>query len=497
MSIKQNIRTFRRKILMAVLPLILITCLSAISLFPFTAQAAKSDIGMTSGFSSSETLTLTLGKAEILPLRANIADVLVANPSVADVVAIQSDKLYVVGAQLGDTNIIALDADGEVISRIDVHVRIDTLSIQSMINQLYPDEDVKVGSTNGQIFLTGEVSTPSVAQKISRLAAATVGEIVDMDGAPDEVIENLLKVRGETQVTLRVRIMEVSRDVIRELGLSTSANDPNEGAAPLITDTAPSSLAGLTGTLLSAPLGLTQNSTGFGRVLYDTGVDGIGFLELAINALEQENLVNILAEPNLTAVSGEEAGFLAGGEFPIPVGRDRDGQITIDYKDFGVSLNFIPIVLSQDRISLQLNTEVSSLDFGAGLALADITVPGLDVRRASTTVEMASGGSLMIAGLLRSENAKGLTGLPGIKDTPIIGDIIKSRSFQRSETEMVVMVTPYLVKPTARQANVKKRIVTERHTALSDAFADNMRQKYGDNVQNIPDGNRGYGYIID
>ena len=119
------------------------------------------------------------------------------------------------------------------------------------------------------------------------------------------------------------------------------------------------------------------------------------------------------------------------------------------------------------------------------------------MRRASTTVEMASGGSLMIAGLLRSENAKGLTGLPGIKDTPIIGDIIKSRSFQRSETEMVVMVTPYLVKPTARQANVKKRIVTERHTALSDAFADNMRQKYGDNVQNIPDGNRGYGYIID
>tara|TARA_B100001179_G_scaffold231528_1_gene221651 strand:+ start:2518 stop:3966 length:1449 start_codon:yes stop_codon:yes gene_type:complete len=469
----------------------------ALFLSPLKAQAAKSDIGMASGFSSSETLTLTLGKAEILPLRANIADVLVADPSVADVVAIQSDKLYVVGAELGDTNIIALDADGNVISKIDVHVRIDTLSIQSMINQLYPDEDVKVGSTNGQIFLTGEVSTPSVAQKISRLAAATVGEIVDVDGSTDEVIENLLKVRGETQVTLRVRIMEVSRDVIRELGLSTSVNDPNEGAAPLITDTPPSSLAGLTGSLLSAPLGLTQNSTGFGRVLYDTGVDGIGFLELAINALEQENLVNILAEPNLTAVSGEEAGFLAGGEFPIPVGRDRDGQITIDYKDFGVSLNFIPIVLSQDRISLQLNTEVSSLDFGAGLALADITVPGLDVRRASTTVEMASGGSLMIAGLLRSENAKGLTGLPGIKDTPIIGDIIKSRSFQRSETEMVVMVTPYLVKPTARQANVKKRIVTERHTALSDAFADNMRQKYGDNIQNIPDGNRGYGYIID
>lgn len=469
-------------------------CLTLI-LFSFSpeAQANKAEI-----ISESSTLNLTLGKADIHKLQGNVADILVADPTVADVVAIQSDKLYVVGSRLGDTNIIALDEDGNVISKIDVHVKIDTNAIENMVHSLFPDEkDVKVHATNGQIYLTGEVSTPDKSQKISRMVAAHVNEVADNGNAAavDEVIENLLQVSGEMQVSLRVRIMEVSRDIIRELGLETYANDINEGASPLISATPPASLAELSGQLFSSSQGLTQDPTGIGRVLFDTGINGIGFLELAVRALEQENLLNILAEPNLTAISGEQAGFLAGGEFPVPTGRDRDGNITIEFREFGVSLNFVPVVLSNDRISLQLNTEVSSLDFGQGITLADVSVPGLDIRRASTTVELPSGGSMMIAGLLRSETSKGLAGLPGIKDTPVLGDLISSRSFQRQETEMVVMVTPYLVKPVAEKPQIEE-VRVEQKSPLSTAFATNLKRIYGSDIHHLPNENTRFGYII-
>lgn len=464
--------------------------------FAPVAQANKVDLQ--SSKASLSTINLTLGKADIFPLKGNVADVLVADPSVADVVAIQSDKLYVVGSRLGDTNIIVLDEDGGVLSKIDVHVKIDTDSIESMVHALFPDEkDVKVYATNGQVYLTGKVSTPNNAQKISRMVAAHVVEVSGDGGVGDvdEVIENLLKVDGEMQVTLRVRIMEVSRDIIRELGLETYANDVNEGALPLISSTAPASLANLSGQVSSITQ-LTQDPAGVGRVLFDTGISGIGFLELAVRALEQENLLNVLAEPNLTAISGEQAGFLAGGEFPVPIGRDRDGNITIEFREFGVSLNFLPVVLSSDRISLQLDTEVSSLDFGQGITLAELSIPGLNVRRASTTVELPSGGSMMIAGLLRSEASKGLSGLPGVKDTPILGDLISSRSFQRQETEMVVMVTPFIVKPFADTPQVEKKIDVVSKSPLSGAFASNLKRTYGSNIHHLPSEDSRYGYIL-
>ncbi len=460
------------------------------------ANANKSEIQSSAVVAS--TLNLTLGKADVYSLNGNVADILVADPTVADVVAIQSDKLYVVGSRLGDTNIIALDEDGNVISKIDVHVKIDTDAIQNMVHSLFPDEnDIKIYATNGQIYLTGEVSTPDKAQKIGRMVAAHVNEVANAGNAQsvDEVIENLLKVSGEMQVSLRVRIMEVSRDIIRELGVETYANDTNDGATPLISQTAAASLAELSGQVISSSQSLTQDPTGIGRILFDTGINGIGFLELAVRALEQENLLNILAEPNLTAISGEQAGFLAGGEFPVPTGRDRDGNITIEFREFGVSLNFVPVVLSNDRVSLQLDTEVSSLDFGQGITLANVTVPGLDIRRASTTVELPSGGSMMIAGLLRSETSKGLSGIPGIKDTPILGDLISSRSFQRQETEMVVMVTPYLVKPFAAKPQVEE-VRVEQKSPLSTAFASNLKRVYGNNIHHLPSEDTRYGYII-
>jgi pilus assembly protein CpaC len=388
-------------------------------------------------------LLLTLGKAEIITLPDTISDIFVANPKIADVIALQNNKLYVVGSKLGDTNIIVTDRSGNVLRRLNISVNVDTVVIENMIHSMFPSEKtVKVNMIGDQVALTGMVSTPSAAQKVARLVAAHMGEIQEKDfKRADDLIVNLMEVRGEQQVMLRVRMLEMSRGVLKELGLGSNIN---RGDGRSIND---GGLTGFLGTI--AGTGLTTDPLGVASAILDTGISGIGNIEFLINALQSDNLVNILAEPNLTSVSGEQAGFLAGGEFPVPVGRDRDGNIIVEYKEFGVSLNFKPTVLSEDRISLQMNTEVSSLNRQRGLTLAEIQIPGLDVRRASTTVEINSGGTLMMAGLLKSESVKGMSGIPGIKDTPVIGDLLSSDSFNRQETELVVLVTPYLVQPFA------------------------------------------------
>ncbi len=430
---------------------ILCACLCVCTALAFAATPVRAAIDDAMGPNvpsrDDAILMVTLGKAEIVTVPGEISDILVADPKIADVVALQSDKLYIVGASIGETNIIATDRNGSVIRRMNVSVKVDTVAIEDMVHTLFPNEkNVKIHMIGDQLALTGLVSTPSAAQKITRLVAAHMGEIQDKDVKDvDELIENLLEVRGEQQVMLRVRMLEMSRNVLKELGLEPNANRylPNANT----TATNGNGLTGFLGT--TARTGLTQDPFGIGSLILDTGLAGIGELEILLNALQRDNLANMLAEPNLTSVSGEQAGFLAGGEFPVPVGRDRDGNIVVDYKEFGVSLNFKPTVLSEDRISLQLNTEVSSLDPASGITLAEINIPGLDVRRASTTVEINSGGTLMMAGLLRSETVKGLAGIPGIRDTPVVGDLLSSDSFNREETELVVLVTPYLVQPFA------------------------------------------------
>jgi pilus assembly protein CpaC len=484
-----------------------------------------------------QTVKLTLGKADIVPIGGAVSDIMVADPRIADVSALQSDKLYIVGAKIGSTNVMALDSAGEVIKRINVVVSVDTAGIKNMVRELFPNErDVNVHMIGDHLALTGVVSTPTAAQKISRVVAAHMGRVQGGGGKPDDIIENLLEVRGEQQVMLRVRIVELSRDVLKELGIETNANNPST-ATQIFGRNSPSSLNRYTGSIGTAnQTGLTEDPFGVASLLYNSGIPGLGQIEVLLNALERDNLANVLAEPNLTAISGEQAGFLAGGEFPVPTGRDQDGNIIIEYKEFGVSLNFKPIVLSEDRISLQLNTEVSSLDPGQGITLQNLQIPGLDVRRASTTVEINSGGSLMMAGLLRSENIKGLSGLPGIKDTPVIGDLVSSKSFQRQETELVVVVTPYLVQPFAdpNQANVienaavndtvlppmppipgekglmKEKVesapisqaepprpLRDRNSPLSKVFSNNMKRVYGDRVSAVPGTDKSYGYLID
>ncbi len=446
-------------------------------------------------------LSLTLGKADIINLPDGVSDVLVANPAIVDVQAVQSNRLYAVGLSIGDTNIIVIDAQGNVLKRIDIHVTYDLKAIQSMVDNLFPDEQARVRSIHDQIVLTGKVSSPDVASKITNLVGHYVGDLQDSNEEEiDKIISNLLEVSGEQQVMLQVKIVEAERSIIKELGIDFKANDPNELAVSTLWGASPYSNMGGRGNGMgfggSAGLTLSQDAVGAASGFFDTNISGIGTLGLFLAALEEQNLINVLAEPNLTAVSGQQAGFLAGGEFPIPSGRDQYGNITIEYREFGVSLNFKPIVMSDKRISLQLNTEVSTLDAANGVTLANLVVPGLDIRRAETTIEIPSGGSLMIAGLLQSQTTEGLKGLPGIRNTPVIGDLISSDSFQRNETELVVIVTGYLVESYADRQDAKK-LPKKNQGRLATIFSDNISRAYKleDDEAFVKAGV--YGYIVD
>lgn len=449
------------------------------------SHAEKGDLSAIGKSADAQLITVTLGKGEIIKINGVVADVMVANPAIADVVAIQADKLYVVGSQLGDTNLMVLDAEGNLLQRMDIHVKLDETAVQNYLNEMYPNEKVRVKALNDQVILSGTVSNPAIANRITQIVAAYVGEIQELKATPDEIIVNLLDVTGEQQVMLKVRILEVSKNLIKELGISTELNSTGNALG--------NNLDGAIGA--NEGLGLTQPSIASGALVFNDG--NFGPLSILVSALEQGNMVRTLAEPNLTAISGQEAGFLAGGEFPVPGGRDDEGNVIIQFRSFGVSLNFRPVVLSENRISLQMNTEVSSLARDESVTIAGLDVPGLNIRRASTTVEVPSGGGLMIGGLLQSNTVKGMSGLPGINKAPVLGDLLSSRSFNREETELVVLVTAYLVKPYSEKENKQQPVPEEKNSALSNAFANNIRRIYGRNVSDmVHDGSSRFGYLL-
>lgn len=465
--------------------------------------ANKVDLRKFAGFvHENRVIDVTIGKGIVFPLPSGVSDVMIANTSIAEVTPLQSGQLYIAGMNPGDTNIIIVNANGNVIAQHEIHVRYDTQAIQNLVNRLFPNEKVKVDAIHDQIILTGHASTPEKASKIANLVGHYVSDLQDEDNKSiDELVSNLMSVGGTQQVMLRVKIAEVSRSIIKELGVETSINNPDTLSTNVFGRDPASDLASGTNSISSSILGgqtgLTEDPFAALSITGDSGISGIGFFNVFLNMLEQDNLANILAEPNLTALSGEEAGFLAGGEYPVPVGRDRNGNVIIEFRPFGVSLNFRPRVLSDDRISLQLNTEVSALDFESSVTLAEINVPGLDIRRAETTVELPSGGTLMIGGLLQSENIKGLSGLPGVMNTPVIGDLIKSDSFQRSETELVVMVTAYMVEPYKDEEQAEVVDKKSKNNALARSFAANVRKTYGEEGRKaLSDLKEDIGYLI-
>lgn len=427
------------------------------------------------------TMMLVRGKAETISMPSTVSDVMVADPSVLEVVALKSNKLYLVGRALGDTNLIALDANGNTLKRLNVHVRLDEQTLQEALRDLFPDEKIHVKTLSDQVVLTGRVSGAMKANRIRDLAQRFVGAEGDVG------VVNMMDVAGEQQVTLRVKIVEVSRTVLRELGVETNAN---ESATDLVVGSGSEA-----GQLLGNG-SIAGEAAAVASFLVNPGISGIGTIELLISALEEESMINTLAEPNLTAVSGEQASFLAGGEFPVPSGVDDAGNTVFTYRPFGVTLNFRPTVMSNDRISLQLVTEVSDFDPTVSAEVAGVDLPAFDVNRASTTVEMGSGGSLLIAGLLDSDTVDGYSGLPGLRGAPIVGDLIKSERFRRDETEVLVVVTAFLVKPYKEESYAEQQpLETTNPTART--FAATLRNAYGKDVEEHLDGALNYGYIID
>lgn len=381
------------------------------------------------GASAHRTVELTAGQASTVDLGRPVADILVANPAVADVGTMRSSRLYIVGKTVGDTNVLAFDAAGNQLADIGVRVSVDGATIRSTLKKFFPRENIDARTVKNDIVLTGTVSTPIVANQVRDLASRFLAA-----GAGQTLVD-LMKVDGDQQVMLKVKIVEAKRDILREYGFTPSFRPGSAGSD--------SNLVGLPGS------GLAAAATPFATGQLFIRDNRFGPLEIELRALEKDGLLNTLAEPNLTAISGETAGFLAGGEFPVPTGRDTNGNITLEFKKFGVALNFTPTVLSNDRISLQLTTEVSEKSTENSVTLVNTIIPGLNVRRAETTVQMGSGGTVMIAGLIKSSDAHNFTGLPGMKDVPILGELFKSKSFSRNETELVILVTPYLVTPFA------------------------------------------------
>ncbi len=415
-------------------------------------------------------LVLSLDKAAVVQLDQDARDVMVSNPDLVDAVVRTPRRIFLLATKVGQTNAFFYDAAGKQILSLDIRVEKDVTDLASMIKAAMPNSAVQVQAMNDNVVLTGSVSSALESTRAADMAARLAGD-------PKKVV-NMLTIAGGQQVMLKVRIAEMDRSIAKQFGVNLAAA-ATVGGVPVIAATqnpygllgsALSNLSGaqigascgaafvpqITGTISSSTVGgvTTSTTTNSGTTCSaPNNAQGI------LNALERVGLVHMLAEPNLTAVSGETARFLAGGEFPVPAGRDQQGNISIEFKQFGVGLSFTPVVLSPGRISLQLSSEVSELTNTGAFTLQGangtgtaVTIPALSVRRAQTTVELPSGGSFAVAGLMQHATKQVIDGFPGVKDLPVLGALFRSRDFENDETELVVLVSAYLVEPNAASA---------------------------------------------
>jgi pilus assembly protein CpaC len=397
-----------------------------------------------------QTLTISTNKTSVLEFDTDIDDIVMANPLIADAVARDRRHVYVMGKTAGESNIIFLDAAGRKMLTLEVSVT-DGIAgmdqLRGLIKKYVPNSKVQVEAINGKVILAGAVPNLSAADRVVTLARQYAKD--------DASVLNMMSIEGKDQVALKVRIVEMQRTVIKQLGINISGSvgfgEIDSTGFSKVAQWATQNQFGVAGSALGGLAGsLGYVNTAAGRAQ--------SIITANLQALERVGLLRTLAEPNLTAISGESAKFLAGGEFPVPVAQDQ-GKITVEFKPFGVGLGFTPVVLSEGRISLQVSTEVSELTQAGAFSsqatgsssLLALNIPALKVRRAETTIEMPSGGSMVIAGLIQEQTKQSLDAVPGVKDMPVLGALFRSRDFQNSETELVVIVTPYLVEPTDPQ----------------------------------------------
>ncbi len=388
----------------------------------------------------SRDVVLGLNKSVLIDLPVDAADILIADPEIADLVVRSSRRLFILGRKVGQTNAFLFDAAGERIGLLDIRVEPDIKALEDGLARYLPDARIAVESMNETLILSGGVASASDADFAITLAGQVVGD-------PAKVI-NRLTIEEQEQVLLRVRVLEMQRTVLKQLGVDVAALI---GTGNVVFDIASVNPFSLNGRAIG---GLGPGATTGTSFLWSDGSDAVGAV---LQAFERNGYVRTLAEPNLTAISGEPASFLAGGEYPVPTSRDRDGNVTVTFKPFGVGLGFTPVVLSGGRISMRISTEVSELTsegaflINGGGGIDGLSIPALSVRRAETTVELPSGGSLVIAGLIEESLKETLDGVPGLKSIPVLGSLFRSRDFQNAETELIVIVTPFLVDPVAEQ----------------------------------------------
>ena len=429
----------------------------------------------------SDSIDLPLNKAAVVELPRDARDVLVANPNIADAVIRTPRQVYLLGMTVGKTNVFFFDGNGNEILDLEVSVATDVSQLQSMLDRYIRNGNVRAEAVDDQIVLTGAVESAATADQALKLAQRWVE-------TPESVF-SMVSISGNEQVMLKVRVVEMQRTVLKQLGVNIdSTTNFGEFVPPVRAQAMDDTGAPILGPNGNPILEVIQPGRFRNQQTYGTDngyaiagralgglaaglnatnfVDGVlqSSISAQLDAFERVGIVRTLAEPNLTAITGEAANFLAGGEFPVPVGRDDEGNILIEFKPFGVGLGFTPLVVSEDRISLKISTEVSELtnqgaltfqgstvtnDEGQTFVVPGLTIPALNVRRAETTVELPSGGSLVMAGLIQEETRQNLEGLPGVKDIPVLGQLFRSRDYESQETELVVIVTPYLVNPTS------------------------------------------------
>lgn len=452
-------------------------------------------IPASASFPITRKVAIGAGKSFMVQFPFGLKDVLVSDPGKVDAVVQSSDRVFLIAKQAGATNAFFFDENGNQVLTIEISVGADLGGLEDLLRRLLPGSNVRAEIAGSALVLTGAVRTPLDSNRAAEIAlqfAEANEDLIDQSvttksatsgatgnsanststtqsgrGGQKKVI-NLISVEGEEQVMLRVTVAEVQRSLLKQFGINVGAliNSGNFTTAVLTENALPLTAAAGLGTL-PVP-GVATTGTSAGQLsLFNTGPNGAGnpfgnsgiatawqtgnqAIAGAIRALERDGLVKTLAEPNLTAVSGEAANFLAGGEFPVPV-VDSNGQQSVSFKKFGVGVSFTPIVLSEGRISLKIETEVSELSNDGAVVLSGISIPALRTRQAKSTVELPSGGSLAIAGLLSEDTRQNIDGFPGLKDVPILGTLFRSRDFVKSETELVVIVTPYVVRPTARK----------------------------------------------
>ncbi len=458
----------------------------AMSLSGLPSTVAAETLRVVTGAPSSA-LQVPMNRAVVVESDSPFAQISIANPGIADISSLSDRTIYVLGKEPGRTTLTILAADGSLISNVEIRVTPDVAEFRERLAQILPGEQIEVRTANDGIVLSGTVSS------IARLDRAL--ELAERY-APERV-SNLMTVGGTQQVMLRVQFAEMQRSVSQALSSSVALNgNPVDGDLGLV---------GETGTWLSGSNGLAERSITFGdeaegglAIGFNAGALEIGIL---LEALESRGVVRTLAEPSLTALSGQEATFLAGGEYPVP-GSSGDGGVTIEYKPFGVELNFIPRVVDGDIINLEMIAAVSSIDPSNGIVSDGIQIDAFRRRETSTTVEMRDGESFAIAGLLQDDFRDVIGQVPWLGDVPVLGALFRSAEFQRQQTELVIIVTPHLVTPTRGDAYAlptdRVRPPTARDLFLfGRVSADDAPQTGGAGEVARQDFSGSYGYVLD